>query len=203
MAAVGEIRVLVLEQREVVRLGLEAMLDAIPEVSRRAGAAEGVDVVISSPELSAAAAPPSARRLVLVTAWSGADIEAAVAARPDGYVAVRDLTSSSLRRALHQVTVGDVPLPEQVASYLLEVARRDMRAAPTTRLTPREDDVLELLVAGHSNQEIATSLGISIHGAKRHVSSILNKFESPSRAHLVSRVLQARSPVAPPIRPGG
>lgn len=202
MAAVGEIRVLVLEQREVVRLGLEAMLDAIPEVSRRAGAAEGVDVVISSPELSAAA-PPSARRLVLVTAWSGADIEAAVAARPDGYVAVRDLTSSSLRRALHQVTVGDVPLPEQVASYLLEVARRDMRAAPTTRLTPREDDVLELLVAGHSNQEIATSLGISIHGAKRHVSSILNKFESPSRAHLVSRVLQARSPVAPPIRPGG
>ena len=103
---------------------------------------------------------------------------------------------------LHQVTVGDVPLPEQVASYLLEVARRDMRAAPTTRLTPREDDVLELLVAGHSNQEIATSLGISIHGAKRHVSSILNQFESPSRAHLVSRVLQARSPVAPPIRPG-
>jgi two-component system nitrate/nitrite response regulator NarL len=202
MAAVGEIRVLVLEQREVVRLGLEAMLDAIPEVSRRAGAAEGVDVVISSPELSAAA-PPSARRLVLVTAWIGADIEAAVAARPDGYVAVRDLTSSSLRRALHQVTVGDVPLPEQVASYLLEVARRDMRTAPITRLTPREDDVLELLVAGHSNQEIATSLGISIHGAKRHVSSILNKFESPSRAHLVSRVLQARSPVAPPIRPGG
>ncbi|HET8619731.1 MAG TPA: response regulator transcription factor [Acidimicrobiales bacterium] len=202
MAAVGEIRVLVLEQREVVRLGLEAMLDAIPEVSRRDGAAEGVDVVISSPELSAAA-PPSARRLVLVTAWSGADIEAAVAARPDGYVAVRELTSSSLRTALHQVTVGDVPLPEQVASYLLAVARRDVRMAPTARLTPREDDVLELLVAGHSNQEIATSLGISIHGAKRHVSSILNKFESPSRAHLVSRVLQARSPGAPPVRRGG
>ena len=202
MAGVGEIRVLVLEQREVVRLGLAAMLDAIPEVSRRDEAAEGIDVVISSPELSAAA-PPSARRLVLVSTWNGADIEAAVAARADGYVAVRDLTSSSLRTALHQVVAGDVPLPEQVASYLVEVARGAVRTASTARLTPREDDVLELLVAGHSNQEIATSLGISIHGAKRHVSSILNKFDSPSRAHLVSRVLQARSPGAPPVRRGG
>ena len=61
------------------------------------------------------------------------------------------------------------------------------------RLSPREHDVLELLVAGHSNQEIADELGISLHGAKRHVSSILGKFDSPSRSHLVSRVLQARA----------
>jgi two-component system nitrate/nitrite response regulator NarL len=64
---------------------------------------------------------------------------------------------------------------------------------PRTPLRPREGDVLELLVTGHSNQEIAAHLGISIHSARRHVSSILAKFDSPSRSHLVSRVLQARA----------
>jgi DNA-binding NarL/FixJ family response regulator len=202
MAVVGRIRVLVLDQREVVRLGLAAMLAALPEVALVGavgavgvvGADEGgeVDVVIASPELSTGA-PSGPRRLVVVGGWDPAEVEAAVATRPDGYLAVRDLTADALRAAVAGVVAGDLPPPEPVASHLLDAARG--RAGPTTapRLTPREDDVLELLVAGHSNQEIASRLGISIHGARRHVAGILGKFGSPSRSHLVSRVLQARS----------
>jgi len=172
---VGEIKVLVLERHEVVSLGLGSVLDGSPA--------------------SPAEAPPGAGRLVLITGGDRDGPESTRRVKADGYMALRDVTAESLRAALLAVLTGEVRLPDEVTRYLLGVARGDGRepGAGMPRLSPREHDVLELVVAGHSNQEIADELGISIHGAKRHVSSILAKFDSPSRSHLVSRVLQARS----------
>jgi len=179
---VGEIRVVVLERHEVARLGLESVLESAVE---------------RTPEVPAAV-PDGARRLVLVSGGDRDDLTSALSVTADGYVVLRDVTAESLRAALLKVLSGQMRLPDDVTMYLLDVARGDGPDGPggptvMRPLSPREDDVLELLVAGCSNQEIATELGISVYGAKRHVSDLLAKFDSPSRSHLVSRVLQARA----------
>ena len=55
----------------------------------------------------------------------------------------------------------------------------------TTNLTERENEVLNLLIIGYTNHEIADSLNITIHTVKAHISSILYKLEARSRTHLV------------------
>lgn len=174
---VGEIKVLVLERHEAASLGLESVLESVGE----AAASE------------TARALDAARRLVLITGGDRDDLESALSVKADGYMVLQDVTAESLRAAMLVALTGEMRLPDEVTRCLLDMAGGDGPGAGTPRLSAREHDVLELLVAGHSNQEIANELGISIHGAKRHVSSILGKFDSPSRSHLVSRVLQARA----------
>ena len=64
---------------------------------------------------------------------------------------------------------------------------------------PRERDVLALLVDGLSNKEISARLAISVHGVKRHMSSMLSKLNSPGRSHLVSSVLRAEADARPAL----
>jgi DNA-binding NarL/FixJ family response regulator len=185
---VGEIKVLVLDQREVVSLGLERILGSFDdgaEHARRNGRGPGPP----------AAEPDGVRRVVLITGGGRDGAESTPSAKADGYLVLRDVTAESLRATLLGVLTDQTRLPDDVTMYLLDVARGHSPGpgADMPRLSRREQEVLELLVAGHSNQEIADELGISIHGAKRHVSSLLAKFDSPSRSHLVSRVLRARA----------
>jgi DNA-binding CsgD family transcriptional regulator/tetratricopeptide (TPR) repeat protein len=78
-----------------------------------------------------------------------------------------------------------LPLADAVAEAL-DVARELMSGQPIgpdvrSRLSPREMDVLRLVVEGLSDKEIATSLGMSPRTASKHVETILNKFDVPSR----------------------
>jgi DNA-binding CsgD family transcriptional regulator len=61
---------------------------------------------------------------------------------------------------------------------------------PAVRLTPREQQVLVLMVEGLSNKQIGRRLDISFHGAKRLVASILAKLDSPTRTVAVARALR-------------
>jgi DNA-binding NarL/FixJ family response regulator len=206
---VSEITVLIVEPVPVVRCGLEAMVGSISEVGTRrsatslaeAGAAVAeaprVDAVIASASVMAEAdgrgvldAIPT---IVLVPSDAPRDLEVATSIEVDGYLMFPDVTPDLLRGALQDVLGGRMSLPAPVASHLLKRARGDdpVVVPRVVRFSPREEEVMELLVAGLSNRQIADELGISIHGAKRHVSSILNKLNSPSRAHLVSRVLRS------------
>jgi DNA-binding NarL/FixJ family response regulator len=208
---VSEITVLIVEALPVVRCGLGTMAASVPEIGTwrcaaslsEAGAVVSeplpVDVAIVSAPVMAAAAPDELSVLgtiptiVLVPSAEPCDLEMATGIEANGYVLVPDLTPVTLRAALVDVVEGRVSLPPPVASHLLKRARGDdpLVIPRAVHLSPREGDVVELLVAGLSNQQIAQQLGISIHGAKRHVSSILNKLNSPTRAHLVSRVLRS------------
>ena len=69
------------------------------------------------------------------------------------------------------------------------IARRDMpaRTEPDDiELTPRELDVLALMAEGASNKAIARQLGISVHTAKFHVGSILDKLDATGRTDAVA-----------------
>ena len=103
------------------------------------------------------------------------------------------------------VEIGDPELADRVASLLggvaglrlatpgeaadIAVVSRDQHKRPAAfdiELTPRELDVLALLAEGASNKTIARQLGISVHTAKFHVGSILDKLDATGRTDAVA-----------------
>ncbi|MFC4565152.1 response regulator transcription factor [Nocardiopsis mangrovi] len=111
-----------------------------------------------------------------------------------GFLAIGDLNTHSLRDAITRVRVGEVPMSPRLARGLMARARetpgRAVGPAPAIRLTPRERQVMVLLVDGLSNKQIARRLGISVHGAKRLVANILAKLDCATRTLAVAKALQ-------------
>ncbi|MBY8870792.1 response regulator transcription factor [Micromonospora sp. PLK6-60] len=109
----------------------------------------------------------------------------------NGFIVQEDLTSASLAAAITRVTDGETPMPTMLADRLLSRARESVvrPAAAGSNLTPRERQVLELLVEGLSNKQIARRLTISPHGVKRLVSNVLAKLNCPTRTHAVAVAL--------------
>jgi DNA-binding CsgD family transcriptional regulator len=78
-------------------------------------------------------------------------------------------------------------LPGEAASVAIVSRDRDATREPgDVELTPRELDVLALLAEGASNKVIARQLGISVHTAKFHVGSILDKLDATGRTDAVA-----------------
>ena len=78
-------------------------------------------------------------------------------------------------------------LPGQAASVAVISRDRRKSSEPVgVELTPRELDVLTLLAEGASNKAIARHLGISVHTAKFHVGSILDKLDATGRTDAVA-----------------
>jgi DNA-binding CsgD family transcriptional regulator len=77
--------------------------------------------------------------------------------------------------------------PGQTADVAIVMRETQARAEPSeVELTPRELDVLALMAEGASNKAIARQLGISVHTAKFHVGSILDKLDATGRTDAVA-----------------
>jgi two-component system nitrate/nitrite response regulator NarL len=203
----ANIKVLIVEDQEVIRRGLLAITASIPEVAASAVAisAHGAEMpsrfdvalISTSTLMNAERAGATVEHLrpmiVIVPTAQPQQLEIATRRPANGYIMQDEVTCGSLRTVLLQVVDGQLAIPSTIAAYLLNRVRSH-DAMPLTqlyRLRPREAEVLTLLVAGDSNKEIASKLRISIHGVKRHVSTLLGQFHSPNRAHLVSNVLRS------------
>jgi two-component system nitrate/nitrite response regulator NarL len=105
----------------------------------------------------------------------------------DGFLMQRNLSGESLRSALERICGGEVPMPAEIANELIARAADRAQSAnmPAVVLTHREEETLELLAEGLSNQEIAVRLKVSMHGAKRLVARVLLKLGSPNRTSAV------------------
>ncbi|MBM0274320.1 response regulator transcription factor [Micromonospora tarensis] len=205
--------VAVLEPLEVLRCGLETMLRRLEKVNSlecrrtieelvvaiKASDSEWApDIVIlsccSSDDITdeVRAEFPSGRILELVARADSEHLEMATRTPVDGYLMMRDITETTLDSTLQALMRGELPMPLPVANYLLQRARSS-DVAPLRRqpyFSPRENDVVTLLLEGLSNRQIADRLRISLHSAKRQVSTVLNKVNSPSRAHFVAHMLR-------------
>jgi two-component system nitrate/nitrite response regulator NarL len=109
----------------------------------------------------------------------------------NGFIVQEDLTSASLAATITRVTHGETPMPAMLTDRLLTRARESGLRPPAagSNLTPRERQVLELLVEGLINKQIARRLNISQHGVKRLVSNVLAKLNCPNRTQAVAVAL--------------
>ncbi len=223
MRVVEVIRVLLADDQALVRAGFRALLDAQPDVEVVGEAADGVeaydavaelrpDVVlmdIRMPRLDGLQATRriaadgrlgAVRVVVLTTFDDDAYVFEALRSGASGFL-VKDTEPVELLRAVRVVAGGDGLLSPGVTRRLIEEFA--VRAQPVRppdelgRLTEREREIVTLVAAGMSNDEIAAHLVVSPATAKTHVSRAMTKLGLRDRAQLV--VLAYESGL---VRPG-
>jgi DNA-binding NarL/FixJ family response regulator len=200
------IRVLVVDDHDLFRVGLASMLGSHADLEVVAQASGGKmavrlaaelrpDVILMDlrlPDLDGVAATkaildgnPSLRIVVLTVIADETGIASAVSAGACGYL-LKDSPLDDVAAAIRAAATGTAWLSPQVAKALIDRTRRTYTeplsgANPEGRLSRRELEVLTLLASGLDNNEIASALSISTRTAKNHVSSILNKLEVNNR----------------------
>ncbi|WP_328941205.1 response regulator transcription factor [Streptomyces sp. NBC_00250] len=110
----------------------------------------------------------------------------------DGFLIQSELTGNTLDDAIRRISDGEISMPSTLARELLSQVRDrgTVKSPRPVSLTPREQQVLSLVADGLSNKQIARRLGISEHGAKRHVANVLAKLNSPNRTLAVVTALK-------------
>jgi DNA-binding NarL/FixJ family response regulator len=103
----------------------------------------------------------------------------------------RDASIEQLDAAVLGLTSGLVMLADPFAEALLPTPSLEALLPPLEDLTPRENDVLQLLAEGLANKAIARRLDISEHTVKFHVNAIMSKLGASSRTQAVVRATRA------------
>lgn len=197
------VRILVVDDHHVVRKGLIALLASIPTVEVVGEAGDGIEAVeafarhqpditlmdLRLPRMGGVEAiteirraSPNARIIVLTTFDGDEDIYRSLQAGAKAYL-LKGMTTEELVSTIHAVDQGRTRIPAPIAEKLAE------RMA-WQELTARELRVLERIVAGRANKEIATDLNISETTVKSHVNSLLGKLGVADRTHAATLALQ-------------
>lgn len=197
------IRILVVEDHHVVRQGLVALLNVVEGMEVVGEAADGVEAIaqfrkqqphitlidLRLPRLSGVDVierirmeTPHARFIVLTTYDGDEDIYRALQAGARAYL-LKGMTSEELIATIRTVHAGKSHIPTVIAEKLAE-------RMGTEELTHRELDVLEQIVRGMSNKEIATELEISEATVKTHINSLLGKLGVTDRTQAATAAIQ-------------
>jgi DNA-binding NarL/FixJ family response regulator len=191
------IRVLIVDDHEIVREGLQTLLAEEPDFEVVGTAGDGAaalklaestqpDVIIMDlvmPALDGIEATrrihrnnPDARVLVLTTFADDRRVREAIQAGATGYL-LKDVLKADLLRALRDAALGRPSLHPEVQQHLMrEVAgKASPEQAPHTSLTEREIGILRLIAEGRSNKEIAAALYLTEGTIKGYVSTIFDK----------------------------
>jgi two-component system, NarL family, response regulator NreC len=205
------IRVLVVDDHAVVRSGLRRILDVeadIETVGEAANAERAIfeamdhkpDVVlmdVTMPGQSGVEALPAmlqsvpeTRVLILSMHDDPGYVRAAFEAGASGYV-LKEAADSEVVAAVRAVAAGQRYVHPVLGAKLIEAESEERRRAEADPLSEREREILRLLALGHTNQEIAGMLYISVRTAETHRAHIMQKLRLTSRAELVRYALDA------------
>jgi two-component system NarL family response regulator len=197
------IRIMIVEDHNIVRQGLAALLKTVPEFLIVAEAADGQQAVdlyrthqpditlmdLRLPKVNGVEAiarirkdSPGARIIVLTTFDGDEDIYRALQAGARGYL-LKGMEADELMAAIRAVYAGKSRIPGPVAERLAE-------RVSGTALTERETEVLKLIVGGNSNKEIAAALYISEATVKTHINSLFGKLGVSDRTQATTTALQ-------------
>ena len=203
------IRVLVVDDHSVVRSGLRRVLDAEPDIETVGEAPNAeravfeamehkpdvvlMDVVMpgkSGIEGTPAVlqAVPETRVLVLSMQDDPRYVREAFEAGARGYV-LKEAADTEVVAAVRAVAAGERYVHPALGARLIAAEAEERRRAEADPLSDREREVLSLLALGHTNQEIAQKLFISVRTAETHRAHIMQKLRLSSRAELVRHAL--------------
>jgi DNA-binding NarL/FixJ family response regulator len=196
------IRILVAEDHLVARVGVTTIVNMQPDMKVVAEASNGQQAVEQYREhrpdvtlldlrmpgmggveaaLAIRAEFPEARLIALTTYGGDEDIRRALAAGVRAYL-TKDVLHDELLKAIRAVHAGRTYLPAAVAALAAQMPRPDLSA--------RELEVLDLVVKGLANKQIAYSLGIAEHTVKNHMKSILDKLDVQDRTQAATAAIQ-------------
>ncbi len=175
----------------LVRSGLAAVLDAYPGLVLKEALATADTPVVADVVVWDWPESEHSGSLAPVLALVSAPQEARQALRAGARGALsRSTPTHAIAAAALAVASGHWVLDETFASALLHLGEATSATTPSL-ISPREQQVLELLSEGLSNRDLAARLGISRHTAKFHVNAILDKLGATTRTEAV--VIAARS----------
>jgi DNA-binding NarL/FixJ family response regulator len=198
-----KIKVLVVDDHPIMRVGITAIINGRADMVAVAQAATGEDAVelfdrhhpditlmdLRLPGMSGVDAirtirkrHPQACFVVLTTYEGDEDIFQALEAGARAYI-IKGMPHEALVDALHKVHAGGRFLPSPVSRALAS-------RTPSSDLSPREREVLQLLARGESNRKISLHLSISEATVKCHVSAILLRLQVKDRTQAVVAALQ-------------
>jgi two-component system, NarL family, response regulator LiaR len=195
------LRILIVEDDAVMRLGLTHALAAYPQFRIVGQAADGYSAIrtalevqpelivmdIGLPQLDGIAATQEIKKtlssvkiMMLTSHKTEHETIAALSSGADAYC-IKGASIEKLVTAIACIQDGATYLDPQIASHVLEHLRPVVPNQNIDALSERELEVLKLLVEGHSNPEIATLLYISLSTVKAHVRSIMTKLAVDDR----------------------
>jgi DNA-binding NarL/FixJ family response regulator len=197
------IRILTVDDHQLLREGIAAVLDGQPDMTLVGQASNGAEAIESfrrhrpditlmdlrMPDMSGIEAIgviraefPNARIIVLTTYAGDAQAAAALKAGAAGYL-LKNLVRKELIETIRLVHSGKRRVPSEIAAQIAEHVADDT-------LSEREIEVLRCVAAGKSNKLIAVELAISEGTVKSHMKSILPKLEASDRTHAVMIALR-------------
>jgi two-component system NarL family response regulator len=196
------IRLLIVDDHVMIRLGLAALMEEEPDIEIVGAACNGAeavtlfeklrpDVTIMDgmlPDIHGVDATrailekhPQARIILVSINESAEDIHRAIEAGAAGYVS-KSQKQDVIIRAIHAVASGERFLEP-------ELARRLAARASTNALSDRELDVLRLVASGLGNKQIGLELGLSENTVKTHIARIMGKLDTHDRTSLAMKAV--------------
>jgi DNA-binding NarL/FixJ family response regulator len=200
------IRVLLVDDQQMIRAGLRMLCDAQPDLEVVGEAGDGREAVTLAGRLApdvvvmdlrmpgvdgitatgrVLAERPATRVLVLTTFGDDDHLYPALTAGATGFL-LKDAPPDELLDGIRRAAAGDSPFSQDVLRRLVARAVSSRPEAPRTvaGLTDRERDVLRLVAEGLSNGEIAERLHIGVTTVKTHITSLMTKTGAPNRVRL-------------------
>jgi NarL family two-component system response regulator LiaR len=203
-----KIRIVLVDDHDMVRSGLEIMLEVYDDLELVGNASRGEDAIrlvsevrpdvvlmdLIMPEMSGVEATQKLReicpetRIIALTSFKEKDlVQEALKAGAIGYL-LKNVSIQELADAIRAAHAGRSTLAPEATRVLIEAATQPLM--PGHDLTEREREVLKLIVEGLNNREIAMHLMISRSTVKNHVSSVLSKLGVNSRTAAATLAVQ-------------
>ncbi len=206
--------IVLVDDHQVVRQGLRALLVAEPGFEVGGEAGDGLEAVqlverlkpdvlvldlmipgLNGLEVARQVSQRSPRTHVIILSMYANEAYVLEALRHgvSGYV-LKDSSAAELVQAVHQVLAGrrylSAPISERVINTYVQKARETVSEDPYELLTPREREVLQLAAEGHTHAEIAGRLSISPRTAETHRANVMRKLGLRSQTDLVRYALR-------------
>jgi DNA-binding NarL/FixJ family response regulator len=218
MTAVPPIRILLVDDHSLFRMGIAALLSAEPGFEVVGEAADGQEAIararhlmpdvilmdLSMPDMDGLEATrrlkeemPYVRIVILTVSDDARDLFEAVKSGAHGYL-LKKIEPQALFETLRGVARGEAAIsPEMGMKLLTEFANLAGRVpeslGPYATLSPRETEVLDLITHGKANKEIAAALAIAESTVKNHMRNILEKLHLENRVQAAAFALRRRT----------
>ncbi|MDY6877827.1 MAG: response regulator transcription factor [Chloroflexota bacterium] len=201
------IRIVIIDDHEIVRRGISAILQGDHEFQVVGEAADGKEALrivretqpdvalvdVRLPKVSGIelcyriqSEAPQTQVLILTGYLDGNVVRECIRAGAKGYV-LKDVVSTDLRRSIRELMRGESPMDPRAARMMIHWLRDGPEASTPDHFTLREIEILRLIAAGLTNREIGEQICLSENTVKTYVQGLYQKLDAHNRIEAVMR----------------